>query len=282
MPVILLPIIAVVADASYMTIVKHFFRQYGRLTSREFNWLQFVGIVFVLLLTTPFFVRWPAIVQMQSVWQLLAGVVILATAANLLFYWAIEREKISEVEPFLLFNPLVAILIAGVFYSNERIWPVYLAAGVASLVLVWSHWRKHKLVLTRGLTAIVGFSLIYGLEASAIKTLLTVYDPIALYLIRSVFVLLALSLVAWPNFKIIKRHHLAIFGVLGALAVISVVAAYTAFQLRGLSETIFVFTLSPVLIYVLSVIFLRERWRTKNIIASLIITGLVVWVSLMK
>ena len=72
------------------------------------------------------------------------------------------------------------------------------------------------------------------------------------------------------------------FGVLGALAVASVVATYTAFQLRGLSETIFIFTLSPILIYVLSVIFLREKWRVKNIIASVIIAGLVVWVSLMK
>ena len=244
--------------------------------------MQFVGIVFVLLLTAPFFIHWPTPGQMQSVWQLLVGVILLATAANLLFYWAIGREKISEVEPFLLFNPLVAILIAGLFYPGERVWSVYIAAAISSIVLVWSHWHKHKLTLTRGLMAIVGFSVIYGIETSAIKTLLTVYEPLALYSIRSVFVLVTLSLVAWPNFKIIKPHHFAVFGVLGALAVASVVATYTAFQLRGLSETIFIFTLSPILIYVLSVIFLREKWRVKNIIASVIIAGLVVWVSLMK
>ena len=282
MPVILLPIIAVLADASYMTIVKSFFRRYGRLTSREFNWLQFVGIVFVLLMTAPFFVHWPTPAQMQSLWQLLVGVILLATAANLLFYWAIEREKISEVEPFLLFNPLVAILIAGLFYPSERIWLVYVAAAIASVILVWSHWHKHKLTLTRGLMAIIGFSLIYGLEASAVKTLLTVYEPIALYLIRSSFVLITLSLVAWPNFKIIKPHHWAIFGILGALAVASMTATYMAFVARSVSETIFIFTLSPILVYVLSVLFLYEQWRMKNIIASVVIAGLVVWVSLIK
>ncbi len=281
-PVFLLPLIAVFADASFLTMTKIFFRRYGKLTSREFVWLQFAGIVFVLLLVLPFFGQLPDLGQARSLLLLLLAVVGLAVAANLLFFWGIEHEKISEVEPFLLFNPLVAILIASAFYTDERIWPIYIAAGIASVVLFWSHFARHKFAFTKGLWAIIGFVVVYGLEASAIKTLLTVYDPVTLYFARSLLVGIVLSFVAPPKFKLIKPRHLAPFGIIGGLSVASVVAAYTAFQLRGLTETIFIFTLSPILVYLASVIFLREKWRFKNIVASIIIVILIVWVSLMK
>ncbi|MDD5605965.1 MAG: DMT family transporter [Patescibacteria group bacterium] len=280
-PPVLLPILAVCADSGILTITKKFFRQYGRLTSREFNWLQFAGIVFVLLLALPFFGSWPSLSQAVASWWLILIVVILATTSNLLYFWGIEHEKISEVEPFLLFNPLGAILIAGAFYAEERSWPIYVAVGIASLTLLWLHHKKHRFALTKGLWAIVLFMVAYSFEAVAIKTLLAVYDPIVLYFVRSSLVLVALTLVARPNFSIIKRHHLGPFAVIGALAVVAVVSAYSAFHALGLSHTIFIFVLSPILVYILSVIFLHEQWRVKNIIASIIVTLLVVWASLM-
>lgn len=281
-PAFFLPLIAVFADSAFITITKKFFRRYGKLTSKEFNWLQFAGIIFVLLLVIPFYGRVPGLVQVTETWHLLLILMTLAVGANLLYFWGLEHEKISEIEPFLLFNPLGAILIAGVFYTDERNWAVWVAVVLASMVLGWTHIKRHRFAFTKGLWAILAFVGLYAFEAVIIKRLLMIYDPVTLYFIRSVLVFIGLMIVAMPNFRLIKPHHLAPFGIIGALAVASVVAAYTSYQIRGLAETIFVFTLSPILVYILSVMFLSEKWRLKNVVASIIIIGLVIWISLIN
>ena len=282
MPAALLPIIAVIASAIFVVISKMFFRRYGRLTSREFVWLQFVGIVGVLWLAAPFFTQLPTRELLVSSSVMMLGIVALAVVGNLLYYWGLEHEKISEIEPFLLFTPLVTILIASAFYANERIWPVYVTAVIASIVLGWAHLKRKHLAFRLGLVVILVYALVNGFEVVITRHLLDIYNPFTLYLLRSTGILVLLSLVAAPKFGWLKLHHFAMMGILGALAVGSVVATYAAFQLRGVSETIFVFTLGPVLVYLLSVVFLKERWQRKNIIASVIILALVAWVSLLK
>jgi len=282
MPAALLPIIAVIASAIFVVISKTFFRRYGRLTSREFVWLQFVGIVGVLWLAAPFFTQLPTRELLVSSSVMMLGIVALAVVGNLLYYWGLEHEKISEIEPFLLFTPLVTILIASAFYANERIWPVYVTAVIASIVLGWAHLKRKHLAFRLGLVVILVYALVNGFEVVITRHLLDIYNPFTLYLLRSTGILVLLSLVAAPKFGWLKLHHFAMMGILGALAVGSVVATYAAFQLRGVSETIFVFTLGPVLVYLLSVVFLQERWQRKNIIASVIILALVAWVSLLK
>ncbi len=282
MPAALLPIIAVIASAIFVVISKMFFRRYGRLTSREFVWLQFVGIVGVLWLAAPFFTQLPTRELLVSSSVMMLGIVALAVVGNLLYYWGLEHEKISEIEPFLLFTPLVTILIASAFYANERIWPVYVTAVIASIVLGWAHLKRKHLAFRLGLVVILVYALVNGFEVVITRHLLDIYNPFTLYLLRSTGILVLLSLVAAPKFGWLKLHHFAMMGILGALAVGSVVATYAAFQLRGVSETIFVFTLGPVLVYLLSVVFLQERWQRKNIIASVIILALVAWVSLLK
>lgn len=281
-PAFLLPLIAVAADSAFITITKRFFRRYGQLTSREFNWLQFAGIVFVLLLVIPFFGQMPTAGQLSNTWLLILILVVLAVSANLLYFWGLEHEKISEIEPFLLFNPLGAILVVGLFYPDERNWMIWVAVVLASIVLGWAHIKQHRFAFTRGLWAIIAFIGVYALHVSVIKTLLVTYDPVTLYFMRSMLVLVGLTIVAMPKFRLIKAHHLAPFGILGGLAVASVVAAYTAYQIRGVSETVFVFVLSPILVYILSVIFLNEKWKFKNVVASIIITALVILISLIK
>ncbi|RLC37692.1 hypothetical protein DRH29_01220 [candidate division Kazan bacterium] len=281
MNIILLPFIAVVANAVYLTISKAFFKRYTRLTSREFNWLQFAGILFVLFLLVPFFGEWPISLSSTAIWSLF-GVGALAILGNILYFWGIDHEKISDIEPFLLFTPLITILIASFFYSDERSWVIYLAAFLASVVLGWSHIKKHHLSFTWGIITILAFSVMYGFEAVLVKSLLYELSPIMLYLLRCLIVIVGLSLFSRPDLSIVKKHHLAPFGILGGLAVAAMITTYTAFHLLGLSQTIFIFILSPVLIYILSVIFLDDHWKTKNIIASIIITILVILVNLVK
>jgi len=278
----ILPLIGVATDAVYLTISKVFLRRYGKFTSREFIWFLFIAIIVVLLFAAPATGHFPPWTAVRATAWLLAASVVLACAHNLLFYWGLEHEHVSRIEPFLLFSPLASILIAGAIYPSERFPQVYIAVAIASVLLVWSHWHKHHLTISRGLWAIIAFIVLSGLEVSVLKQLLTVYSPLILYLVRCSFILLLLTPIIRPRLNLIKLHHLPFLGFLSALVVLSVWASYSAFQLRGISETMFVFTLSPVLVYWLSAVFLKEKWQLKNILASVVIIGLVIWITLLK
>jgi len=278
----LLPLIGVAADAIYLTITKTFLRRFGRFTSREFSWFIFAGIVLILLIVVPLTGHWPTSFEFSSTagWLLLA--VGLACAHNLLFYWGMEHEKISEIEPFLLFAPLSGIVITSLFYPSERFIHIYIAIALASLVLLWSHYRRHRIALSQGILAILAFIVINGLELVAIKQLLVVYAPLTLYLFRCLLILAVFTAIIRPRLSVLKVHHLPYFGFMAALVVLAIWAVYSAYQLRGVTETLFVFTLSPILVYWLSAIFLKEKWRVRTILASIVIVGLVVWVTLLK
>jgi drug/metabolite transporter (DMT)-like permease len=281
-PAALLPLIGVVADAIYLTITKAFLRRFEKFNSREFNWFMFATVVVILAVLMPFIGElpvWPEIVR-TAPWLL--GAVILACLHNSLFYWGLKHEKISEIEPFLLFSPLAGILIAGIFYPSERFVQVYIAIVIASIILLWSHYRRHQVALSDGLLAILAFIILSGLELVFLKRLLEVWNPLTLYFVRCIFVLIGLTLAVRPRLSVVKPHHLKWFGAIGVLIVIAVWATYSAFKLRGLSETLFVFTLSPILVYWFSAMFLKEKLQIKNIIASTIIIGLVVWITLLK
>lgn len=278
----ILPFIGVVADAIYLTIAKVFLRKFGRFSSREFSWFLFASIVVTLAIVVPLTHRWPTVDELHSTIWWLALSATLACAHNLLFYWGIEHESIAEVEPFLLFSPLGGILLASLFYPSERSVPIYIAIVVATLVLLWSHYHRHRVALSRGLLAIIAFMVISGLELVVIKQLLTTYAPLTLYLFRCTLILLGLTAIVRPRIHLFKLHHLPYLGLLAGLVVTSVWATYSSYQLRGISETLFVFTLSPILVFWLSATFLKERWQVRSILASIVIVALVIWVSLLK
>ena len=278
----ILPLIGVAADAIYLTITKVFLRRFGRFTSREFSWFLFAATVVVLAIVVPLIGRYPTAAQFQISLGWLVTTAVLACAHNLLFFWGMEHEAISEVEPFLLFSPLGGIVITGMFYSSERSTTVYVAIAIASLVLLWSHYKRHRIALSRGIWAIIAYIIISGLELVTLKHLLTIYAPLTLYLFRCILILVGLTIIVRPRLDILKPHHLPYLGFLGALVVSAVWATYSAYQIRGVSDTLFVFTLSPILVYWLSAIFLKERWHVRTILASIVIIGLVVWVTLLK
>jgi drug/metabolite transporter (DMT)-like permease len=278
----LLPLVGVVADAIYLTTTKVFLRRFGKFTGREFGWFLFAGIVVVLLVVVPFTGQWPTVSEFEGALGWLLVTVILACIHNLLFFWGMEHESVSEIEPFLLFAPLGGILITSIFFPSERFTQVYMAIAVASLVLLWSHYQRHRIALSRGILAIIAYIIVSGFELITLKHLLMVYSPLTLYLFRCVLILVALTFIVRPRVQLLKVHHLPYLGLLSALVVCSVWATYSAYQIRGVSETLFVFTLSPILVYWLSAVFLKEKWHVRTILASIVIIGLVVWVTLLK
>lgn len=274
------PFIAVVFDALTLITTKKVFNLFKTLNHRTFAWWIFVWIIIVGLLVSPWLVQINSLALSPHFLWLLLALAFLAANYNLLYYFGLRYEKIAEIEPFFLFNPLVTILIAGLFYTDERFWQIYVAATIAGILLAWSHIKEHHLRLSRPLLAILGFSLLVGLEAVVIKQLLLAYSPVALYLIRAIVTVLFLWIIEKGKIPMISVKQAVYFLAIAVGAVITASLIYFSYQLQGISSTVFVLILSPVLVYILSIIILKERLKWKNIVTSLVIVALVIWVTI--
>lgn len=279
----LYPLLAVVFDAITLILTKKVFVKFKALNYKSFAWWLFFWISILGLLVSPWFVVvQPAAFAPHYLWLLLIEA-FLAANLNLLYYFGLEYEKISEIEPFLLFNPVVAILIASLFYADERSWHVYVAAAIASLALSWSHVNKqHHFKLSRPLLAILGFSLLYSFEVVIIKELLTVYSPLALYLIRAIITALFLWVVEKGKITKIALKEVPYFLAVALGAIITSVLVYKSYHSLGIGVTLTVLFLSPILVYLLSVKFLGEKLKWKNIISSAVILGAIIWLGLTR
>ena len=274
------PFIAVVFDALTLITTKKVFNLFKTLSHRTFAWWIFVWITIVGLLVSPWLVQINSLALSPHFLWLLLALTFLAANYNLLYYFGLRYEKITEIEPFFLFNPLITILIAGLFYTDERFWQIYIAAAIAGIFLAWSHLKKHHLRLSKPLLAILGFSLLVGLEAVVIKQLLLVYSPVALYLIRAIVTVLFLWVIEKGKIPMISIKQSLYFLAIAVGAIITASLIYFSYQLQGISSTVFVLILSPVLIYILSVVLLKEKLKWKNIVTSLVILALVIWVTI--
>jgi len=278
----LYPFLAVIFDAITLIATKRVFVKFKDLDYKSFAWWLFFWIIIVGAALAPWLVSVsPVAAQPYYLWLLLA-LVFLAANYNLLYYFGLEYEKVCEIEPFLLFNPLVAIVIASLFYADERSWHVYVAAVIASLALAWSHVDHRHLKLSPPLLAIVGFSLLHGLEAVVIKQLLVAYSPLALYLVRCVMTVLFLGIVAKGKVGRIRWREFPYFLLIALGAVATSVFVYSAYRTVGISLTMGALFLSPILVYLLSVVYLREKLNWKNLVSSLVIIGVVIWLAIVR
>ncbi|OGB74207.1 hypothetical protein A2V68_00325 [candidate division Kazan bacterium RBG_13_50_9] len=276
------PFIAVVFDAVALIVEKKFLNTFKNFSYSAFVFWVFASIAVLGLLTSPWLVTIsPSAVTPRLLLMMLVLVVLVANY-NLLYFFGLKHQAVSEVEPFFLFNPLVAVLIAGAFYADERFWQIYVATVIAGVFLGWSHLRGRQLVLGKPLLAILGFSLMYGLEAVVLRQLLTAYSPVALYLIRVVLTLLFLWIVGRGRWVSLNPKHLPYFIFIALSALITYGLIYYSYTLQGISSTVFVLILSPILVYVMSILVLKEKLKWRNIITSLVLLALVAWVTLAR
>jgi len=273
------PFIAALVDAVDVTVAKGAFNRFKQLSPRMLAWWVFVWVAILGLMLSPWLVH----IEHQAFSPYYLGLIVLMTflAANynFLYYYGLRSEHLANIEPFFLFNPLTTILIASVFYSSERSWQLYLAVIIAGGLLAWSHIKKNHLVLGKPVLAVLGFSLLFGLEAVVIKQLLVVYSPLALYLVRVITTALFIWILEKGRIIMPTLLQLSYFAFLGAGALVVNYLIYTSYKLSGISNTIFIIILSPILVYTFSVLFLKEKLLWKNVVSSIGIILLVIWIT---
>jgi drug/metabolite transporter (DMT)-like permease len=265
-----LPIIGSFLEATGTILEKKVLRD-KRMNYKNYTVYEFAAIILIML-TFIWFV-WGLKPEALTPTNILifAFVVIIATLANLFIFYSLKRENVTEFEPIWVMQPLFTILLAFILFSGERNWIIFALALIASLSLVISHIEKHHLKFDKYIIAALVGSFLFAVELVASKPLLPHYSPFSFYFLRCVFIFIITFLIYRPNFKKIGKTNIIMILAIGLIWALYRAIIYYGYESVGIIFTTIIFILSPVLMFIFAVVFLKEKPTMRQIISTIII-----------
>ncbi|MBU2104696.1 MAG: DMT family transporter [Nanoarchaeota archaeon] len=213
-------------------------------------------------------------------------VIIFSMAANLFTYYSMKWEKVSNLEPAKMLEPLFTIILAIIFSfifgeilfaRNDKIIIPALIAGVA---LIFSHLKKHHLEFNKYFIAAIAGSFFFALELVISRLILNFYSPITFYFLRCSTIFLISFIAFRPKLNEINNKVKFKILILGAIWFIYRVVIYYGYLNLGVIFTTLMLMLGPIFIYIFAWKFLKEKLDWRNIVAAIIIIGCILYASL--
>ena len=203
------------------------------------------------------------------------AVIVVASLYNYLYYYSLSHENVTEVEPLAMVHGLIAVILATIIYPNERNTFVFVLALIASSALIFSRIEKRHIKFDKHALAMLGFAALFAVESLFLKELLLVYSPVALYSFRTGVLALLFFVFLKPKIKGLEIKKVGSI-LLDAFSVSAqYVTLYFAYSKIGLVRTSLIVMLGPVLIFIFSFIFLKEKMVPKKLVADAIILACV-------
>lgn len=270
---IYLPIIGSFLEAAGMIIEKKVLK---RLDFKKYTVYEFFAIVLVL---APFlYFIWNIEKEAFYLKNILIFifVVFISIIANLLIFYSLKRESISEVEPIWIMQPIFTIILAFILFSNEREITGIILACIASFALILAHIKRNHLIYDKYILAALLGSFFFSLELIASSFILQYYNPFLFYFFRCFFIFVICYAIFKPNGKELNKKISFMILVLGAMWVVYRAIIYYGYQNLGIVFTTTLFIFSSVLMMIFAVIFLKEKPTSKQIISTIVISICVV------
>jgi drug/metabolite transporter (DMT)-like permease len=271
-----IPIIGAFLEGVGMTIEKKV------LKLREINYKNYTVYVFlalVLVMLPLIYFFWKIDPKAYHPINLLIflSVILFSILANLLIFYSLKRETLTEIEPIRLMQPLFTIVLAFAFsfifdgiYSNEKNFAVLGLALIASTTLIASHVKKHHLVYDKYIIAALLGSFLFAVELVISKLILSYYSSLTFYFLRCLFVFLITLIIFKPKMNLKPKTSLLLL-ITGAIWVIYRLILYWGYLELGIVFTTILFILGPIFIYIFARIFLKEKITWKQIVSSIVI-----------
>jgi len=250
---------------------------------KKFQTVSFLTLIIVMLPVIYFFWRLDTEALRLTNILIFILIIIFSFLGNIFLYYSLKHEKITQIEPARILEPLLVILIAIIFsfFINsslyERKISVILPAIIAATTLLFSHIKKHHLKFNKYFITTLIASTFFALELVISRLLLDFYSPMTFYFIRALAVSILSLLIFMPNFKGLDKKSLGIILLTSIGWVIYRVLIYYGYIHYGVIFTTLLFLLAPIFIYLFAHIFLKEKISWKNIVTSLIILACVAY-----
>lgn len=274
---IYIPVLGAFLEATGMIIEKKTLKK-KNINYKNYCIYSFLAIVIVMIPFLFFFWKLtPEALQLKNI-LIFFAIAIIALLANLLIFYSLKRETLSEFEPIALMQPLFVILLAFTLsffisvYSNENNPTILILALIASIALIAAHVKKHHLVYNKYIIAALLGSFFFAMELVLSKMILPYYSSWSFYFLRCLVILIIAWIIFRPSFKKIdKQTHYMTWGV-GLVWIILRVILYWGYAALGIIYTTVILSLlSPVLIFLFARIFLKEKITKRQIISAIII-----------
>jgi drug/metabolite transporter (DMT)-like permease len=280
---ILFPILGAISKA-LAEITERFVLMKKIIKTKQYQALQFIGICFFLI--PLLFLFWKLEPEALNPKNILILVLIggISIAANWFTFTSMKWQKLSKLEPAKMTEPLFVVILALIFSYiigptiYERNFQVLIPAIIAGLALVFSHIKKHHLKFSKYFVfALIG-SLLYAFELVFAKLILDFYSPITFYFARSFLVLIGTLIIFRPNiFENLDSKTKFQVILASFLWVIYRLTIYFGYSSIGIAKTTLILMLAPIFVYIIAWKFLKEKLTWKNIVASIIIIGCVIY-----
>ena len=279
-----IPIIGALALATGTILQKVVLRK-KKIDIKLYQVLEFFAIVIVMVPFLYFFWKFDAeALQLKNI-VIFGAVILFSIIANLFTFYSMKWEKVSNLEPAKILEPLLVIILAIVFsffFENlyERNLKVVIPAIIAGAALILSHIKKHHLSFNKYFLAAIIGSFFFALELVITRLILDLYSPISFYFLRCSAILLISFIIFRPKFKQANKPvRLQIF-LTGLVWVIYRVLVYHGYLNLGVIFTTLILMLGPIFIYLFAHIFLKEKVKLRNILAAGVIVACILYVTL--
>jgi drug/metabolite transporter (DMT)-like permease len=204
---------------------------------------------------------------------ILVLIALIDTVANYFYFKVFEKTEASIAAPILSLAPAFTFLFGWVFLDDVVGLKTYvLATLIIVLIVIFSTDLKNfnKFKSATLYPAIIS-SLLFGISAIPAKYLLTTIGVInspTLYMFRAGFIaLFALLLFKFTIQGISLRQYRIIFG-RGLIVIAQWVLLYYALTVGSAGVTVTLGNITPIFVFILSIIFLREKITLKKILAA--------------
>jgi len=279
---IYLPILGAIALAGGTILERHILKR-KEMNIKKYQTLEFLAILIIMLPLLYFF--WKVDSQALELKNILIfiGVIICSVIANLFTFYSMKGEKVSNLEPAKMLEPLFTILLAiifsfffqGVYESNTK---VIIPALIAGLTLILTHIKKEHLNFNKYFTAAIIGSFFFAFEIIISNLILNLYSPVTFYFLRCLGILIISLILFHPKLSKIDKKLKINLILVGIIWVVYRVVAYYGYLKIGIISTTLILMLGAILTYVFAKIFLKEKISLRNIIASIIILACVIYV----
>ncbi|MEK7576153.1 MAG: DMT family transporter [Patescibacteria group bacterium] len=268
----LIPVVAAILQAGSFTLDKVILSMrhvgYKMYLGISFPLFWFCGFILFLIFRPPL---GPELFTGYLAW-LLALSIAISSMSNILYYRALDSDKLAELQAIDLFKNIPIILFSSLLFADERNPVFVISAFIAAAAVIWSHWDgTHFKIARHTLSFLMWTVVVVPLGISTLKPLLAAWDPIAFLFVHDGIV----AMFFWFLFSRATEHvplnAYGYFLLTNFLSVTAWVLFFISYKNSGIVYTTLLFSLEPLLVYFAAVLFLKERLDRRKAIAFLIV-----------
>jgi drug/metabolite transporter (DMT)-like permease len=244
------------------------------LKSKDILGINFLTMGVTLVLISPLFYKFT---PSYLTFGLIILIAVIDTIANYFYFKTFEQTEASIATPVLSLAPGFTFLFGWLVLGNIVSFQTYFLAAliIAGTVFFSIDFKNYKKFHTTTLKPALISSLLFGISAIPAKILLTNLHAInapTLYMFRAGFI--ALFALLFFNFNVahITIHQFRRIFLRGLIVITQYILLYTALSLGSAGVTLTLGNITPIFVFIFSIIFLKEKPTLKKILtASLIL-----------